>query len=156
MLHSSLIMSLVNLCVFMCSCSKLTNQCTPLCWARALFCCLHVLSETYYFPTYEVLVTSSLHSFLLKITVNCGLWMLMLSLINFIGSASCERCCSLRPAHLKCSDWLRRVVTPIPSQYWSTSHPSWDPWFIWMCIQSQWATGFQNNNNNKKQCVNVP
>ncbi len=38
------------------------------------------------FPTYEVVITSTLHSFLLKITANSGLWMLMLSLNNFIGS----------------------------------------------------------------------
>ncbi len=33
------------------------------------------------FSTYEVVIMSTLHSFLLKITVNSGLWMLMLSLI---------------------------------------------------------------------------
>ncbi len=38
------------------------------------------------FPTYEVMIMSMLHSFLLKITVNSGLWMLMLSLNNFIGN----------------------------------------------------------------------
>ncbi len=39
------------------------------------------------FPTYdEVLFMSMLNSFLLKITVNSGLWMLMLSLNHFIGN----------------------------------------------------------------------
>ncbi len=32
-----------------------------------------------------------------------------------------------------------------PKQYWSTPHPSCDPWFICMCIQSQWATDFHYN-----------
>ncbi len=112
-------MSLVNLCVFMCKVNKSMHS-TVL--SESAFLLSSCAIGNILFPTYEVLVTSSLHSFLLKITVNCGLWMLMLSLINFIGSASCERCCSLRPAHLKCSDWLRRMVTPIRAS--TDQHPT--------------------------------
>ncbi len=68
------------------------------------------------FPTYEVVITSSLHSFLLKITVNHCLWILTLSLKNFIGW--CERCCSLRvlshlvrlPVRIR----VRMLAPPLP------------------------------------------
>ncbi len=29
--------------------------------------------------------------------------------------------------------------------YWSTSHASCDPWFVCMCIQSQWAIVLMRN-----------
>ncbi len=99
------------------------------------------------FPTYDVMITSTLHSFLLKIRVNSGLWMLMLSLNKKHLSGM-----FMWATHPKCSHWLSRVMTLISSQYWSTFHSSCDPWFVFMWIQSQWTMSFHNNNKNKNLC----
>ncbi len=118
--------------------------------SERLLCCLHVLLETSYFPLMKSWLRAHCILFCLKITLNSGFWMLMLSLNNFIGSVYVSDPAGLGPPS---SHWLRHVMTPIPSHYWSTSHPSCDLWFVCMWILSQWTIDFQNNNNNEKTAL---
>ncbi len=60
---------------------------------------LHVIGN-FLFPTYAVVIMSMLHSSLLKITVNSGLWMLMLSLNNCIGSVHVSAAAGLGPPQM--------------------------------------------------------
>ncbi len=73
----------------------------------------------------------------------------MLSLNNLIGSVHVSAAVVLGPPQ------MLSFVDTHPKPVLINTHPSCDPWFVCMWIQSKWATDFQNINNNNKNCVNV-